>query len=374
VNEFVSLRVGAYTENGRDSDFCPKNIKWRFPRYQGYNPLLFFTATCSNCCYTREMTSKFREWKTDSTFRTYRLKPIKERHLEELSAEDSVIKRLAAGIDTGRRPNESAIIKLLLAIYDESLAERPNSLELGRLYLRIGWVFRDMQSGEDPGLKVGREMIGQLEKRHVAAHDTVESLSTEIDSYISTVDALTESPQIASDIKADLLGQRDEYRDLLAQLHDNAANCQSRLARLKELLESYRLVLTGAGSETAGGFGKFPSFEAYLLDLRGSWDGTVSNETEALRQAIRYYRDAFADGRDISPGNQQIQASYLIAELSRRIRDHETAREYFSSTIKNGQQFIYQNRNDQSRTVLARKIMELAVEQGRANMEAVKGR
>lgn len=48
LNEFETIRVGAYAEEGRDTDFCPANVKWRFPRYQGYNPLVFFIATCTN--------------------------------------------------------------------------------------------------------------------------------------------------------------------------------------------------------------------------------------------------------------------------------------------------------------------------------------
>ena len=47
---------------------------------------------------------------------------------------------------------------------------------------------------------------------------------------------------------------------------------------------------------------------------------------------VEYYKKAFADGRNISPGNQQIQASYLIAELSRRIGDYDEAKQYFTST------------------------------------------
>lgn len=375
VNEFESVRVGAYTEDGRDSDFRPTNIQWRFPRYQGHNPLLFFTATCENCFYTRELNNKFKEWKTDNHFRTYRLKRIKEQHLELLSTADSVIKQIADMIDTGRYPNESAILKLLLAIYDESLAERPNALDLGRFYLRVGWVFRDMESGEDAGTKMGKGMVGEVEQRHAQMHASLQTLANDVTAYMTTVDALVDSPQLAADVKAQLLSHRDNYTDQLAAVLDNVSNSQSRLAQLKEILDSYRLILTGAGVDGGSAtVGDYASLEAFLMKLRDSWDGVVSNEREALQKAVRYYKAAFAEGRDISPGNQQIQASYLIAELSRRIGDHQTAREYFSSTIKTGQEFIYQNRNDQSRTVLARKIMELAIEQGRSNLAALKSK
>src|SRR5512146_2596114 len=92
LNEYETIRVGAYAEEGRDTDFCPTNVKWRFPRYQGYNPLVFFTATCSNCFYSRELTNNFKDWKEDVNFKTYRLKTVKPKHLDQLSQAESAIK------------------------------------------------------------------------------------------------------------------------------------------------------------------------------------------------------------------------------------------------------------------------------------------
>ena len=159
MNEFELIRVGAYAEEGRDTDFCPMNVKWRFPRYQGYNPLVFFTATCSNCFYSRELTNDYKDWKNDSNFRTYRLKSVKERHLEQLSTADSVIKTLGAKIDLNRYPNESAILKLLLAITDEQMYDRHSRLDIGRFYLRIAWLFRDLEKGENPSLLIAIKAV-----------------------------------------------------------------------------------------------------------------------------------------------------------------------------------------------------------------------
>ncbi|NOY88187.1 MAG: DUF2225 domain-containing protein, partial [FCB group bacterium] len=154
INEFETIKVGSYYENGRETDFCPKDIKWRYPRYQSYNPLVYFTATCSNCYYTREFTTNFKEWKNDHNFRTYRLKSVKEKHRDQLATADSVLKRLGEAIDISRYPNESAIIKLHLAIFDELLlGDRASNLDLGRFYLRVGWVFRNLGKGESPHIQ-----------------------------------------------------------------------------------------------------------------------------------------------------------------------------------------------------------------------------
>jgi len=141
INEIETVRVGAYTEKGRETDFSPSAIEWRNPKYQSRNPLLYFTATCSNCFYTREFNNSFKEWKKDANFTTYKLKAVKPQHLDQLAVADSPIKRLGEAIEITRFPNESAIIKLHLAVFDEALAEHPVHLDLGRFYLRMGWIF-----------------------------------------------------------------------------------------------------------------------------------------------------------------------------------------------------------------------------------------
>jgi len=102
------------------------------------------------------------------------------------------------------------------------------------------------------------------------------------------------------------------------------------------------------------------------------WDGVPRSEKEAVRLAVRYYIGAFENGREISRGNQSIQAAYLIAELSRLIGDHDTARQYFNTTIKMGQDYINEIRGDRTRTALARKILELALAQGKKNLAEAK--
>ncbi|MEE8576128.1 MAG: DUF2225 domain-containing protein [candidate division Zixibacteria bacterium] len=372
VNEFESVRVGAYTEDGRDTDFCPMNIKWRFPRYQGSNPLLYFTATCAHCSYTREMNNQYKDWKSDNHYRTYRLKTIKPKHLEQLAEDGSIIHRISDPIDSASNPNESAILKLTMAIYDELLGDRPNALDLGRFYLRIGWVFRDMAKGEDPARLTLQGMMHELEGKHSVLKTSMESLGRDIAAFDTLAMAQYDSDQLPTAIKSQMLPFKERFEAEIAGLSSSLQNSQQQLSSTDSLLDEYRLGLLGDGAGAGLAFGGAPSFEAYLADLKKLWDGAVTCEKDALTKSAHYYSEAFASGRDIAAGNQQIQASYLIAELSRRVGNHDTAKQFFNSTIKSGQAFIYQNRTDQSRTVLARKIMELAIEQGRSNLAALK--
>jgi hypothetical protein len=169
-----------------------------------------------------------------------------------------------------------------------------------------------------------------------------------------------------------MLQYRDSFVEHLEGLGSLTDTFDAKLTELAGQIDEYRNNLVGSSDGAGPGFHHHQTFEIFLGELKKKWPGVACNEVEALREAVKYYREAFANGRDISPGNQQIQASYMIAELSRRIGDHDVAKQYFTSTIKAGQELIYQNRHDQSRTILARKIMELAIEQGRTNLAAAK--
>ena len=375
VNEFETLRVGAYAENDRDTDFCPRDIVWRYPRYQAHNPLAFFTVTCDNCYYSREFTSKFREWKQDNNFRAYRLKTVKALHLDKLAEAESVIRRLGEALDMTHRPNETAIMKLLLTIYDELLNDHPNHLDLGRFYLRIGWVFRSLGKGEDPNLQFLRGMMTELDRKYLNLHERCTDINDNLSTFQQHVKSHFESKKIAQEYRSRLEPFRGKFEDQISQLRNSIDSVSKQLQQTSALLAEYKSTAVGSeGGSEATNYGSHANLNEFLFELKKSWQNVVVNETEALEKAIYHYKEALEDSRTIQAGNQQIQASYLIAELSRRVGDFDGARQYFNITIKHGQEFVYQNRRDPSRTALARKILELAIEQGKINLESQKAR
>jgi uncharacterized protein (DUF2225 family) len=371
INEFEQVKVGAYNEGGRDTDFCPQDIQWRHPKYQAHNPLLYFTASCSNCYYTRELTAKYREWKADNSFRTFQLKNLKAKHLERLSVADSVVRQLGEMIDQNRYPNESGIIKLHLAIFDALLTDHPSKLDLGRFYLRIGWIFRGLSDAEDPNKALLRSLIRDIDGKLTTLHDKISESQSALDELNEAVRSHFDTEQFPADLQSQMFAFRDRYDVELDRMNGSLDSTSDRHIALRMLVEEYRAeILGGSTAEGPASFGEHQTFKDYLMMLQRQWNGVVASEQEALEQAIRYYKEAFATGRDIAAGNQQVQASYLIAELSRRIGDYDGAKQFFTSTIKAGQEFIYANRRDQARTALTRKILELAIEQGRANLAA----
>ncbi len=349
------------------------NIKWRYPRYQSYNPLAFFTAVCSNCYFTREFSNSYKEWKTDNNFRSFRLKSLKGKHLDQLAVSDSIIKSMGQAIDMAQFPNESAIIKLLLAIYDELLCDRVNNLDMGRFYIRVGWIYRDLNKGENPNVQFLKGLLMEVDNKFNTFKNAVQINSKELAGFHRHLQAHFETKELSNEVKSHILPYREKFENEITALKEYFSQGNEMLENLANMMNEYKAVALGGDPSGEGAaFGNQRSFMDFMLDIKKRWPNAVTGEKEALEKAVHYYKEAFKTGREITPGNQQIQASYLIAELSRRIGDYDGAKQYFNSTIKTGQEFIYNNRNDKSRTALTRKILELAIEQGKLNMEALK--
>ncbi|SYZ74253.1 hypothetical protein TRIP_C60523 [Candidatus Zixiibacteriota bacterium] len=373
INEFETLKMGAYTESDRDTDFCPTGRKWRNPRYQAYNPLLFFTAACTGCHYTREFTNSFKEWKEDQYFKTYRLKTVKEKHLDLLAQPDSILKIIGERLAPHRYPNETAILKIILAIVDETLNDKQVDLDLGRFYLRIAWIFREMNSGENTNQQALKGHLTEMGDILEILRQSLVNFREKTFDFEKGAGAQFEDEKISAELKSSLYPIRDKYEAELNSLRELLTLADSKLDAVQDIFtEHKRLAVGSLDGETPLGFHEYPSFHDFLTRLAEKWSGIPRNEKEALELAVKYYKRAYEDGRDIGEGNQQIQASYLIAELSRRVGNFDLAREYFNTTIRNGQEFIYKHKGDQSRTAMARKILELAIEQGRSNLAAAK--
>lgn len=375
VNEFETIRVGAYTEGERLTDFCPSYIKWRNPKYQKYNPLLFFTATCYNCYYTREFNSKYREWGKDNNFRAYRLKVVKEKHLSNLAEENSLLKLIGPLLEKEKYPHETSILKLILAIFDELFNDHPSDLDLARFYLRIAWMFRHMSGSMDmPEANGGiAPSSGHLEDISKGISDLqiwMDGLGRNTEYLKDAVDAYLEN---ASSSQSSSAQEKERFETIMARSHSIEEEGRLIISELGEFLDCLHKDTGEVPADSFGeGFFNYSNFGAFLNKLIRIWNGVPRNEIEAIRLAVRHYINAFEIGKEIEHGNQTIQAAYLIAELSRQIGDHDTARQYFNTTIKAGQDFINEIRGDRNRSALTRKLLELAMTQGKKNLAEAK--
>ena len=379
INEFENIKAGAYTETGRDTDFCPKGITWTNPEYHKINPLLYFMTTCRNCFYTHEFNESFKEWRRDRSFVAHRLSLIQERHQRELKQERSVINRLREALDPEGHPFESAVIKLLLGIYDEKIIEESNPLDLGRYYLRIAWLYRENQKREDTAHEIEKLDLTSLEETLKAFQSNFQIQKEKIYELKASLDACFRIPTRVVEMNQKKEQLQIKYLKGWDKIQEGLSSLQKSLDGLTDICAQSHNFTFGAKSEnikiTPQVLKKFiPSqssfggrdhltFRSFLSSLKEIWSEIPLNECEAMKLALKYYKQSYQGIRDITQENQKIQAAYLIAELSRRVGDYQEAESYFEEAKSTGQDFIRINRDDPNKIALAQKIVELTTKQ-----------
>ncbi len=347
-NDFDAIRVGAFVEESRDTDFCPTKRKWYHPEYQAINPLVYSMATCTTCHYTRELDGTYKNWQRDTTFKTYRQKQLREQHLEALSAPDAVLKQLGTHLSVRRFPHETAINKLLLGIIDEQVMPQKGSLNVARYYLRIAWLFRgmgqisDKNSAEQVWRKGLRDRIGVQLERWAEWNEESESLGHSIAKFTETEISTKKLNEAGSNIE-----------DLLADWQRSASGLEH----------------SESNSEGDHTYFQFNNHTTFLMSLRNTWNEVPLSEQEALGTALHYYIEFFEHSRSFGSPEQEVQTTYLIGELARRTGQTELSSKYFNHAIRKGHELLNQFRHDYNRVSYIQSLVDMAIEQGRTNRD-----
>ncbi|MCD6162459.1 MAG: DUF2225 domain-containing protein [candidate division Zixibacteria bacterium] len=370
-NKFENIRAGSYTESGKDTDFCPTGRVWQDPLYQAHDPLMYFMATCKECFYTREFNNSFKKWQNDTSFKTYRLQTIKEKHLKNYSVAGGVIQLLGLHIDTAKYPFESSVNKFLLGIYDELLVSRPSYLDIGRFFLRIAWLFRGNKdkAGSQTNAAVGlfaklRGSAGQASKTLPDFADKVQGLKELLDNDFT--------------MKFEDVPEADEYKKriekIISEITDSLNPLKQAGDKLMDIFnDAEKALMKGQVSTSEQSFFEYPGYFDFLSEVKKGWDEVPFSENDALIKANEYYQKSYESGGQISNGLQQIQAAYLIGELSRRTKNHKNAAQYFNQMVRMGRELVMGKKGDASTLNFAKKLLEMGMDQARLNKKEHEG-
>ncbi len=370
-NKFENLKKGAYRISGVDTDFMPLGIVWSSNEMTGINPLLYFIATCPNCFYSAEFNDKLKEWTKNTHFRTYKLPALKEKHLAALDTDDSLLQLIGGVLDPKNYPYETAICKIILAIYDERLNSHPSFLSIGRFYLRIGWLFRELgivksqTTGKRGGLVSELNgKINSLESNLYAFKDSIKELALFYNENSDTLfgNKNDKTPNVEVSKQLNLLN------DLLHYSKESI----SRIDLLRDFAAKEITSIDMNGEQQLIGFKNFPDFRYFLEKVKKLMPELPTNEEEALKYAKEYYKKCSEGGRELKDGSQSLQAFYLIGELARRVGDFEESKKYFNSTINGGRTFIMNRANAIADIQRVKSIVEKATTQAKKVFEMEK--
>lgn len=352
-NDFLAIKVGSYTESGRDSDFRPTGRVWRNPEFQDTDPLYYSVATCSSCFYTRELDGNYKNWPKDKRFTWYRQKPLREAHLLALAEPDGALRALGGHLDFSRHPRPTTINRLLLGILDEQITEGGDRLNVARFYLRIAWLFRDL-GVVGPALDSGSQKSDEV---HTQIHELRELLES----------AHARTRRLAS-VMRELCGAQGDFE---AQADLLARNGTGLLAEWEAAAGLERVPLPHLTPPTSTGLAyfEFSCHAAFLQHLKSRWQEVPQSEPEALDFALNHYKEYFERCRSFPSPELEVQTAYLIAEIARRVGRSRESFGYFNHAIRKGHELIHEYQDDPQRSGYLRKLVEMSVEQGKMNRD-----
>ena len=365
INEYADIRPLSYRDTGSDTDFCPLGRVWHNAAYQTYDPLWVFMATCGTCFYTRELNAEFKGWTQDATFKAYRQAGIRDKHLAAAARHNGMVQFLGSHIDAQKHPTESAIIKFVLGIYDELTTDRTSALNVGRYFLRTAWLFRsqgtpvETRSGATAALlKRLRAMVSDADHALRAYDRKVSDIKTVFENEVASM--LEDAPEARL---------RDQPEGVVKEIAASIAALLRSHSELTDVCDRVELALP-ADASSGSAFHTFASFGQFLLKAKQLWHDVPATEQEALLRACEYYRKSYETSSDIKEGVPQVQAAYLIGELSRRTGDFETAERYFNTMMKVGGRLANSGIQNASTVNRTRKLLELGRDQARLNRDA----
>lgn len=312
-----------YVVATRESDLHPTSYRWIGGEEVDLKPHYYFVWQCP-FCYFAELTEKLESPKES----------VKDLYLKEAwegidPDKFQVLEAFRQLVPEGEMDFDGAAVLHLSAILITTLPEkqRIDHNKLGRLTLRLGWLFRERSMQEtEPVIKggtIGRlrndlerlehqsvvlaEVIGDAKRSAAARDEELASQAGEAQSpYLSILDSLSD--------------KLDEMNTLIlmiqrASLHDSDGDL--------EFLE--------ASLEPEEG-----ELDTVLSKLRARWPTLPFNEEMCLRMAVDAYNYSYSNESAFQSIEQGMTIIRLIVDLLMRVKDYERSLLYIHQFYKVG--------------------------------------
>jgi len=150
-----------YSEQNIDVDKQVQNFVWTEKVFEKYHPPLYYMWHCYNCHYTDSYID-FENPSKDS-FSNFRF--LKDTFIDQYQDDprvEKIIDKLGENVDYDKMNYYLAIKTHLLAIFIQELLEdeeERDSLKIGRYYLRLGWLYRELNQKVEISDKIKSTLV-----------------------------------------------------------------------------------------------------------------------------------------------------------------------------------------------------------------------
>ncbi|HOF41604.1 MAG TPA: DUF2225 domain-containing protein, partial [Candidatus Hydrogenedentes bacterium] len=332
-HRFFRRRV--YVVEESEPDQHALRYRWASDQVQRVNPLYYALFFCPHCFYADVSEDFAKPPETESLTATL--------HAFKKAGRDDVrLQLVGRHIDYEDIDFESALRLHFLAVLIHSLVDKSqqDAYKLGRLYLRIAWLYREHMQGLPAGLEDATGADSPPENIPpacdsgsapllLAAVDAAQEALKQFEPHRRTLERL--AGQRADELSRASHG--NPYLSYLALLISASEQLGQDLHALRELaFRDVSGLLHGEGENAASSPAQdetprqeearsrrrahFLPSAVFMESLAALWDGVPRNEQEALVLALEAFRRALTHDVRLENPQRRLKVSTLVAELA----------------------------------------------------------
>ncbi|MFO7974117.1 MAG: DUF2225 domain-containing protein [Candidatus Hydrogenedentota bacterium] len=338
-HRFFRRRI--FTIEETEPDQHAVRYKWTNDNVECVNPLYYALYFCPKCFYT-DVAEEFNKcFETESGMATVKA-------FKTSASDNTLFQLLGQNIDYEDIDFEVALRLHFLAVLIHSLVEKEmqDPYKLGRLYLRIAWLYREREQGlpeglepdastaetspeEDAGcspqLLAAAEELQEVQKRYHEQWEALERLAQQRTDELarSAPDEWHNPYPLCIE---PLMSAQAQLEERLHELRDLAFRDASGL--LRDAQEEAALVQAPDEDEKRRQRRAHFLPHATLMDrLASLWKDVPRNEQDALALALEQFRRALVTDLRLENPQSRLKISSLVVELQIRRGDFDGALE-----------------------------------------------
>lgn len=305
-----SLRQNAYIVANSEPDTHPTEYTWPDPRYNNIRPSHYFLWTCNACYYTDRVPNfKFQARNNDD------LEHYRDVAKEKFESKDRVTHELGEFIANEPISHERAIAQHLLMVYLLETVKESQVIyhELGRIYLRLGWLFREEKPADLASIDT--QIFDFFNQKFDVIGERIESFSNFFTALSSEIDTeFSERPQLHKD--KNIMGLKIAYS---TYKRDAVHLLLALKNRTMELMEKHQKTLENVYSTKSSG----NSFSGILQLIRLDWKNLPDSEEKAIVNSSNFFRQAIKTGLNRDSIKQLLHLYQIIAYGYYRIKHYK---------------------------------------------------
>lgn len=329
-----------YAATARDEDQRVTDYSWTVGYKTDVLPHHYAILQCPNC-----LAADFQERLESRQYDSKAARAYTE--LQKLPFEKKIILRRLRRLVANDEPDAQAAVGLHLAAVFTALLPKEQKvidhLKLGRLYLRLSWLFREIngdsapKAGEDPEKDKHRTMAksNALTKLTRTGEDIEDNMQSALDlmgDFRKWTEERTKELQLP--------GDKNPYTTVLDAVEDYLESALQELAQLEELVikdKQKKLIIKKEKSKKDKAEDNEEStFEGLLETVAEQWPQCPKDEMSALKHAVDALEYSFKHEDQEQSIQQNMGLGALLMHLFIRVGDLDKALDLSVKLYKTG--------------------------------------